>query len=322
MSKIYAVDVHRKGKLRTTVGSLPDLIEIFSYTLTVGKDYETEKGNKKINLSPKTIEDLVRNLNNAKRNASRNGNPDTYYEVGTVEDTNHENFNNECVIMDALNGLKKKLGDNWKHEVGVSIEDETLGTLVHQRVGITLTPDQVKQLVEKIKKTESVKPTILGRFLNESFSQSYLEQTAKDYGIDLSIVKDIAKKANFDSMKFHELLEEYIKERSESGPHNLTDKESMFTTPGKAISGFKYINGYYIGKFTGEVYEFFVSINKDIFASFKDKQVIIDAEGMNVWLCEGFLYVNLENASVTSDKKEITTSKDVVLLDLLKKLND
>ncbi len=57
----------------TTEGTLEELIEYFRYTLETGKSYEREKGNKKINLNPKTIQQLCDNLAKAKDNAARNG---------------------------------------------------------------------------------------------------------------------------------------------------------------------------------------------------------------------------------------------------------
>ena len=54
-------------------GTLEELTQAFRYTLMVGKSYERERGNRKINLAPKTISSLVTNLNNAQDNAARNG---------------------------------------------------------------------------------------------------------------------------------------------------------------------------------------------------------------------------------------------------------
>ena len=45
----------------------------FSYTLEKGASWSHEKGNKKINLKPKTIKSLISNLNNAVNNAAANG---------------------------------------------------------------------------------------------------------------------------------------------------------------------------------------------------------------------------------------------------------
>lgn len=57
----------------TQEGTLEELIEAYRYTLETGKSYEHEKGNKKINLNPKTIQQLCDNLAKAKDNAARNG---------------------------------------------------------------------------------------------------------------------------------------------------------------------------------------------------------------------------------------------------------
>lgn len=57
----------------TSEGTLEELIAYHKYTLETGKSYEHEKGNKKINLNPKTIQQLCDNLVKAKDNAARNG---------------------------------------------------------------------------------------------------------------------------------------------------------------------------------------------------------------------------------------------------------
>lgn len=57
----------------TSEGTLEELIEYYRYTLDTGKSYEREKGNKKINTNPKTIQQLCDNLQKAKDNAARNG---------------------------------------------------------------------------------------------------------------------------------------------------------------------------------------------------------------------------------------------------------
>lgn len=62
-------------------GTLEELIQYFSYTLECGKSWERERGNKKINVHPKTIKSLVTNLNNAKANSAANGCPNEYYDV-------------------------------------------------------------------------------------------------------------------------------------------------------------------------------------------------------------------------------------------------
>lgn len=54
-------------------GTIDELLEIFGYTLQCGKDYEHERGNRKINTNPKTGKSLCTALNNAAHNISRNG---------------------------------------------------------------------------------------------------------------------------------------------------------------------------------------------------------------------------------------------------------
>ena len=54
-------------------GTLEELLEAYRYTLECGKSYEHEKGNKKINLNPKSAKSLVTQLNNAVNNSAANG---------------------------------------------------------------------------------------------------------------------------------------------------------------------------------------------------------------------------------------------------------
>ncbi len=79
MSKVFTIVVHRRGNETEVKGTITELTEYFGYTLEVGRSYEWERGNKRINKNPRTISSLVNNLNNAKRNAAANGQPDTYY---------------------------------------------------------------------------------------------------------------------------------------------------------------------------------------------------------------------------------------------------
>lgn len=57
--------------------SLDEALQYFSYTLECGRRCEREKGNKKINMNPKTVPSLVKQLNNAASNAA-NGNGASY----------------------------------------------------------------------------------------------------------------------------------------------------------------------------------------------------------------------------------------------------
>lgn len=56
-----------------TEGTLEELTEYFTYTLECGKQYEKEKGNRKISVKPKSIESLIKNVNNAFNNSASNG---------------------------------------------------------------------------------------------------------------------------------------------------------------------------------------------------------------------------------------------------------
>jgi hypothetical protein len=84
---IHIIEIHRRGRVRETTGTIKELLDYFSYTLLKGKSWEHEKGNSKINKNPKTGEQLVKNINNSERNAAANGNPSTYYEYGGEQDS-------------------------------------------------------------------------------------------------------------------------------------------------------------------------------------------------------------------------------------------
>lgn len=71
----------RNGTTKEITGTLEEFINDFSYTLECGKCYEHEKGNKKINMNPKTIKSFITNVNNALRNAAANGCPRFYFEL-------------------------------------------------------------------------------------------------------------------------------------------------------------------------------------------------------------------------------------------------
>ena len=55
------------------IGTIDELNKHFKYTLEKGASWEHEKGNKKINLNPRSGKVLVKNLNNAENNAAANG---------------------------------------------------------------------------------------------------------------------------------------------------------------------------------------------------------------------------------------------------------
>lgn len=69
----YYAPMYGRDREYTKEGTLEELIRAYSYTLEVGKSYENERGNKKINMNPKTIQQLCDNLEKAKNNAARNG---------------------------------------------------------------------------------------------------------------------------------------------------------------------------------------------------------------------------------------------------------
>jgi hypothetical protein len=76
MAKTYSINYRseRTGSVMTTRPlTIEEAIEYYKYTLEKGASWEHEKGNKKINLKPKTIASLISNLNNAVNNAAANG---------------------------------------------------------------------------------------------------------------------------------------------------------------------------------------------------------------------------------------------------------
>ena len=78
-SKLYRITKTKSGRFGgdvrtyTQEGTLEELINAYSYTLECGRDYQHEKGNKKINTQPKNIKSLVTNLYNASNNRAADG---------------------------------------------------------------------------------------------------------------------------------------------------------------------------------------------------------------------------------------------------------
>ena len=71
---VVTCSTHRSGgSYSTQAKTISELIEHFAYTLDCGASYSHEKGNAKINKSPKNIDSLVKNLNNAVNNSAANG---------------------------------------------------------------------------------------------------------------------------------------------------------------------------------------------------------------------------------------------------------
>ena len=86
---IYTIQMEDSGGYMSTgparyyyqTGTLDELIKAYSYTLETGKSYETEKGNKKINIKPSNVKALVDNLNKAVNNSAANGYAGKYYSI-------------------------------------------------------------------------------------------------------------------------------------------------------------------------------------------------------------------------------------------------
>lgn len=76
MAKQYKIIKTKDRTGRTyesDVGTVAELVQYYSYTLECGASWQHEKGNKKINRNPKTIQSLINNLNNAVNNSAANG---------------------------------------------------------------------------------------------------------------------------------------------------------------------------------------------------------------------------------------------------------
>jgi hypothetical protein len=74
--KKYVVTYTRPYTGRTYESSpmtVEEAVMYFAYTLECGASYSHERGNKKINVRPKTIKSLITNLNKASSNAAANG---------------------------------------------------------------------------------------------------------------------------------------------------------------------------------------------------------------------------------------------------------
>lgn len=89
--KIFKIEPSKNGRdYSPSIGTIPELIEAYSYTLEVGASWQHEKGNKKINENPRGIKSLITNLYNAKNNAAANGYSGWDYKEGTVTVTREE----------------------------------------------------------------------------------------------------------------------------------------------------------------------------------------------------------------------------------------
>ena len=81
LSKVYKIRKTKGSREYFSEGTLGELIADFSYTLECGYSYQHEKGNKKIDKFPKSINSLIKNLNNAVNNSAANGYAGVYYEL-------------------------------------------------------------------------------------------------------------------------------------------------------------------------------------------------------------------------------------------------
>lgn len=80
-SSFYGNEVRDYG---VQVGTLAELIDYHYYTLECGKAYEHERGNRKINMSPKTVKSLCTNLVKACDNSCCNGYSGSDYEPAEI----------------------------------------------------------------------------------------------------------------------------------------------------------------------------------------------------------------------------------------------
>ena len=61
--------------------TLAEAVDYYRYTLSSGKSYQHERGNKKVNTAPTTIKGLIAALNNAAYNCSAGDQHYTYQEA-------------------------------------------------------------------------------------------------------------------------------------------------------------------------------------------------------------------------------------------------
>jgi len=80
MAKQYIVVSRRNGRTtQSDPSTIKELVDMYKYTLDVGASYQHERGNKKINVNPKTSASLETALNKAVNNAAANGCSQTFY---------------------------------------------------------------------------------------------------------------------------------------------------------------------------------------------------------------------------------------------------
>lgn len=87
--KLYAVHLWYDGYGRhfdygNVVGTIDDLINYFRYILECGYFWQHEKGCKKINMNPRSVASLCKNLYNASNNSDSNGFSGKFYEPAEI----------------------------------------------------------------------------------------------------------------------------------------------------------------------------------------------------------------------------------------------
>ena len=93
-AKLFKIKESKSGRFGTStrtyeseVGTIADLVKYYGYSLEVGQSWEHEKGNRKINRTPKGINSLVSNLYNAKNNAAADGySGSSFEEIAVTKD--------------------------------------------------------------------------------------------------------------------------------------------------------------------------------------------------------------------------------------------
>lgn len=83
MSKVFTIasTSNRTGNTHNLTGTIVELVTKCAYTLECGASYQHERGNVKVNRTPKTIKSLLTNLNNAVNNSAANGCASTSYSL-------------------------------------------------------------------------------------------------------------------------------------------------------------------------------------------------------------------------------------------------
>lgn len=79
--KMTKSSMRREDRTYFQEGTLPELVEAYSYTLECGASWSHEKGRSKINRNPKSIKTLISNLNKAVDNTAANGYSGKQYEL-------------------------------------------------------------------------------------------------------------------------------------------------------------------------------------------------------------------------------------------------